>query len=118
MSRDLTLHFDSARKVKAALSTLRSVKINNENVFGDFAINKNKIHLSITFHKKMKNNNKVQVNNLNLVALNVFKLIATKNGSHIPSGAAYFSQRFSLLLPKRKIIITEFFNIIIKFFKT
>ncbi|WP_422682955.1 hypothetical protein [Candidatus Methylopumilus universalis] len=117
MSKDMTLHFDSTRKVKVALSALRSVKINNENVFGDFAVFKNKIYLSITFNKEIKNKNKVKINNLNLEALSLFNLIAIKNGSHISSGTAYFSQRFSLLLPKRKIIITEFFNLIIKFFK-
>lgn len=118
MSRDLTVNFASARKVKVALSTLRSIKINDEDVFGDFAVHENKIHLSITYNKEIKNKNKVKVGNLNLEALNVLKLIAIKNGSHIPSGTAYFSQRFSLLLPKRKIFITEFFNLVIKFFKT
>lgn len=118
MSRDLTVNFASARKVKVALSTLRSIKINDEDVFGDFAVHENKIHLSITYNKEIKNKNKVKVGNLNLEALNVLKLLAIKNGSHIPSGTAYFSQRFSLLLPKRKIFITEFFNLVIKFFKT
>ena len=32
MSRDLTLQFDSARKLKVALSILNSIKIDNKNV--------------------------------------------------------------------------------------
>ena len=116
MSRDLTLHFDGARKLKAALSILRSIKIDNENVFGSFVAKENKLYFSITYAKKIKNN--VKFGNSNLKAAHLFNLIAIKNGSHISSGSAYFSRKFSLSLPQKKIFITDFFNLIIKFFKT
>lgn len=124
MSRDLTLHFDSARKLKVALSILHSIKIGNEKIFEKPVVDKNKIYLTITYNKEIKSEVRVRVRvrvknkNLSLNALNILRVIATKNGSHISSGTAYFSRRFSLFLPKRKIFITEFLGLIIRLFKT
>lgn len=122
MSRDLTLHFDSARKLKVGISILQSIKIGNEKIFKGFVVEKNKIFLTITYSKEIKSKDRVRVRvkntTLDLNALNILRVIATKNGTHISSGTAYFSRRFSLSLPKRKIFITEFLGLIIKFFKT